>query len=159
MGGFVEAEIVDIDPTATMAEVMEALREAAAQKTPELAETITGTGLWPIKAGTQVATAKKARRTLAMLEKVKIGWTLARVRERAPGPTRCYQCHGFGHTKGACKEPDLSAAYKKCGGSGHLEGACTAEGGRCVACERHGFHVPGHRTGSPNCPAWREAMK
>lgn len=140
LGSLVEAEIVDIDPTATMAEVLEAIREAASQKTPELAKTITVTGLWPIKVGTQVA--KMARRILMLIEKVKIDWTLARVRERALAPIRCYQCHGFGHTKNACKGPDLPSACRKCGEGGHLEGSCTAEGRRCVACERLGYDAP-----------------
>lgn len=52
LGSLVEAEIVDIDPTATMAEVLESIREVVFQKTPEHVETTTVTGLWPVKAGT-----------------------------------------------------------------------------------------------------------
>lgn len=73
LGNLVEAEVVDIDPTATEADVLEAIRAAASQKTPELVETITLTELWPIKAGIQVATAKMDRRTLVLVDKIKIG--------------------------------------------------------------------------------------
>lgn len=92
------------------------------------------------------------------MNKIKIGWTLARLRERAPAPTRCYKCHGFGHTRSACKGPDLSSACRKCGEGGHMENSCTADGSRCVACERQGHVTPAHRTGTASCMAWRSAM-
>lgn len=162
MGNLVEAEIVDVDPTATKEDVMAALLEAVANNdrlSPGVITTAGVTGLWPTRAGTQVASVKLPRVVLDNLNKIKVGWTIARIRERAPAPTRCFRCHGFGHTKYACTGPDLTEACRKCGGNGHLENSCTAEGGGCVACERHGFHAPAHRTGSAGCPAWREAMK
>lgn len=162
MGNLMEAEIVDVDPTATKEEVIAALRDAAARSDKLTAGTVATaeiTGLWPTKAGTQVATVKIPRMMLQELSKIRIGWTVARIRERAPAPTRCFRCHGFGHTKFACMGPDLSAACRKCGGNGHRESTCEAEGDRCVACERHGLRAPSHRTGSSGCPAWREALK
>lgn len=160
MGNLIEAEIVDVDPTATKEDVMAALRAAAANndKLLGLIATAEITGLWPTKAGTQVASVKLPRAVLDNMSRIKIGWTIARIRERAPAPTRCFRCHGFGHTKHACKGPDLSEACRRCGGSGHLESACTAEGSRCVACERHGLRAPPHRTGSSGCLARREAL-
>lgn len=162
MGNLTEAEIVDVDPTATKEEVIAALRDAAVRSDKLTAGTIAAaeiTGLWPTKAGIQVATVKISRMMLQELSKIRIGWTVARIRERAPAPTRCFRCHGFGHTKFTCTGPDLSAACRRCGGSGHHESTCEAEGGRCVACERHGLRAPAHHTGSSSCPAWREALK
>lgn len=162
MGNLIEAEIIDVDPTATKEEVIAALRDAATLTGNLPTGTIASaeiTGLWPTKAGMQVATVKIPRAILQEVSRVRIGWTVARMRERAPAPTRCFRCHGFGHTRFACTGPDLSAACRRCGGSGHQENTCEAEGDRCVACERHGLHAPAHRTGSSSCPAWREALK
>lgn len=85
LGSLVEAEIVDIDPTASKDEVMEALRAAAALHVPELAtemEQTSITGLWPTKADTQVASVSIFKRIMEKIDKLTIGWTVARIRER-----------------------------------------------------------------------------
>lgn len=161
LGRLAEAELIDLDPTVTKAEVLEALKKAVPASMPDVeseASLITVTGLWAPHAGTQIATASMSRALLPRLSKVAIGWTIVRVRPRSPQPMRCHRCHGFGHTSRACMGPDLSAACKKCGESGHQEGKCAAGTKRWVACERDGFDAPDHRTGSARCQAWRSAL-
>lgn len=109
------------------------------------AESVTITGLWSIKAGTQIATASMTAtvlNTLTKTSRIVIGWTMARIRKRAPTSTRFYRCHGFGHTKYTCKGPEC----RRCGTSGQLELQCTAGNERCVACEREGYRATEHRT-------------
>lgn len=106
----------------------------------------------------QVATVKIPKTLLERLDKLTIGWTIAKIRPRAPEPSRCYKCHGFGLTRFTCKGPDLTSACRRCGESGHFEANCKAGEGKCVACERKGFRSTEHRTGSAKCLAHRHAQ-
>lgn len=161
LGNVVVAEIVDIDPTATEEDVVAAIRSAAdecsTEATDELAATAV-TGLWHVKSGTQVATVNIPKTLLGKLDRLHVGWTVARIRPRAPEPLKCFRCHGYGHTKFACRGPDLELACRSCGESGHREVDCNAKGDRCVACERGGFQFTKHKTGSAGCAARRQAQ-
>lgn len=161
LGRLAEAEVVDLDPTVTKEEVLEALRKAVPESMADAeseAALIAVTGLWSTRAGTQIATASMSRALLLRLDKLAIGWTVAKVRPRAPQPTRCYKCHGFGHDARSCTGPDLTGVCRKCGENGHREAQCATGHGRCVACEREGHMVTDHRTGSAGCLARRKAQ-
>lgn len=161
LGRLAEAEVVDLDPTVTEAEVLEALRRVVPESmTDAESETdlIRITGLWATRAGTQIATATMSRALLPRLSKVTIGWTVAKIRPRAPRVARCYKCHGFGHDSWSCSGPDLTGLCRKCGQNGHHKAQCTTGHGRCVACERDGLQFTDHRTGSAGCQARRRAQ-
>lgn len=152
---------MDVDPTAKEGDILEAIRAAAAQCAPqaegEMALT-TVTGLWLTRSGMQVAAVKIHKTLLGKLDRLSIGWTIAKIRAKAPMPARCYKCHGFGHTRHTCTGPDLTSACRRCGERGHLEVKCTAGNNRCVACQREGHKSTEYRTGSAGCFARRHAQ-
>lgn len=162
LGTLAEVEILDLDPTVSREEVLNALKAAVPSNMSDAEaerDLIFITGLWPIQSGTQIATAKMSRQLLNAMDRVKIGWTSARVRERAPSAIRCHKCHGFGHSSTSCTGPDLTGTCRRCGAAGHQEKDCTATDKICVACERSGIEVAAHRTGSARCAARRAAEK
>lgn len=76
LGKLVEAEVVDVNPTANKTEVLEALRAAASKDLVEASEKkamIMVIGLWVVKFGCQVVTVKLTRLLLQCISKVRIG--------------------------------------------------------------------------------------
>lgn len=166
LGSRVVAEVLGLDPTVDEEEVRTALQDAITCRSDDSssateAESVVITGLWPIKAGTQIATATMSTSALGRLVKIgkiPVGWTMVRVRQRDE-PPRCYRCHGFGHTSGACTGPDLSGTCRRCGETGHREKSCSAADKICVACERAGITMEAHRPGSARCGAKKSAVQ
>lgn len=158
LGALLEVEVVGLDPCVEKEEVKTALDTAmeryAAADVAALKAQVEVTGLWRVRDGTGIATAKIPR-TAADLTELKVGWTIARVKSRRPDPLRCYRCHGFGYSTFRCTGPDMSGKCRRCGEPGHLEKDC-AEAHKCVACDRLGRQYKPHRTGSGDCLARRE---
>lgn len=158
LGGRAEVEILDLDPAVDEKDVRTALQGAILNRSedPSAASSVASveiTGLWPTKAGYQIATAKMSAAAMAKLidaGKVAIGWTMARVRRCPPAPLRCQRCHGFGHSTFKCTGPDLTGNCRKCGSAGHLEKSCT-EVNKCIVCDRLG------RIERALVAAWRDA--
>jgi len=160
LGVITEVEIVDIDAAASSAEVLEALRAHAvsAGANPVPGDSIVVTGMWATRFGQQVATAKIPKTLAAGLERLRVGWTMCRVRARRSPPSRCFKCHGFGHQSRDCKGADMADACRRCGEKGHKEANCQAGSDRCVACERAGLPRTVHRPGSGSCGARKQAF-
>lgn len=166
LGSRVVAEVLGLDPTVDGEEVRTALRNAITCRSDDPssvaeAESVAITGLWSIKAGTQIATATmstSALKKLVNIGRIAVGWTMVRVRQ-SDKPPRCYRCHGFGHTSGTCSGPDLSGTYRRCGEAGHGEKTCSATNKICVACERAGIASEAHRPGSARCGARKSAVQ
>ncbi|KAE9525643.1 hypothetical protein AGLY_014170, partial [Aphis glycines] len=135
----VELEVVDLDSVATKDEVLHAVVTALVDKHGADDHSIVGavssisvTSMWALRSGQQVAVVKVLRGLkLTEVTHVRVGWTSCRLRPRHPEATRCYRCHGFGHTADACKGPDLKDGCRRCGLLGHLEAGCTAEAEQC----------------------------
>lgn len=165
LGTMVELEVVDLDSVATKDEVLHAVVTALVDKYGADDHSVVGavssisvTSMWALRSGQQVAVVKVPRGLkLTEVTHVRVGWTSCRLRPRHPEATRCYRCHGFGHTADACKGPDLKDSCRRCGLPGHLEARCTAEVEQCVACDRAGFKRMPHRPGSGSCAARRAA--
>lgn len=122
----IDIEIVDIDAIASREEVEEALNKVVGAKLgaakDKVLEDIKLTGLWSIRSGQQIVTARVSKSVVNSLDRVPVGWTMCRVRPRAPQPLQCYRCHGFSHTSGDCKGPDITVACRRCGVAGPGEG-------------------------------------
>lgn len=76
-----------------------------------------------------------AQATLAARTKVWQGRGCHRTELSGPPPTRCYNCHGTGHTAAACGLPPMCPT---CAGP-HLAHSCPAKGSlplKCTACAR-----------------------
>ena len=97
-----------------------------------------------------------ARRALSV-GRVKIGWTMCRLREYVR-PKSCFRCLGFGHLAKDCKGVDRSKMCRRCGGEGHIAKTCTIQP-RCLLCDKTGDQSQQHITGSSSCPKYRNAMK
>lgn len=85
-------------------------------------------------------------------EKVKIGWTLAKLQLLKARPTRCFKCWKLGHLKNNCESAvDRSFACYRCGMNGHPAKICTSEI-RCAICSEAGLPSD-HRVGTTACKA------
>ena len=106
--------------------------------------------------GTQIAKislpAEAARKALEM-GKIKIGWSLCRIRE-----TMCYRCLEYGHMAKLCTaEKDRSRLCRKCGVEGHISKSCAAEP-NCMLCKSNGGTDLKHIAGSYRCPVFKKAL-
>ncbi|XP_060868654.1 uncharacterized protein LOC132943648 [Metopolophium dirhodum] len=152
-------EVIDVESTSTAEAVLEAVKSAilAASKVDTAIETATSqisvTSIWRLKNGQQVATVSEPRVAKPTeVTRVRVGWTSCRFRLRRPDATRCYKCHGFGHSQSTCTGPDLRDSCRKCGEKSHNEKDCTRDS-KCVACDRAGLNSGPHRPGSAACGA------
>lgn len=146
----------DMDEVTTKEDLLEALeKELNISGVPETAIRSMRTSF----AGTQTATIslpfEHAKKALAA-GKVKIGWTICRLRE-AIKPKMCFRCMDFGHMAKDCKNEDRSKRCRRCGGEGHIAKDCNKDP-QCMLCKARGKPAP-HITGSSRCPKFRSATK
>lgn len=109
--------------------------------------------------GTQTATISLPVETVnKLLEagKVKIGWTVCRLREIIH-PRSCFKCWEFGHLARECKNDDKSKLCRKCGEEGHFAKNCEREP-KCMLCDAVSGVPLKHITGSTRCPAYKSAL-
>lgn len=143
--------IKDLDEITTKEEIQNALQEATADSTVDI-EAIKS--LKKSYGGTQTALVmlpSKTANRLLQLSKIRIGWTICRVREMIK-LTQCYKCWQYGHLARTCKEEDRSRCCLKCGAEGHKIGNCI-ENPQCMLCRDERNHI----TGSWKCAAYRKA--
>lgn len=83
-------------------------------------------------------------------EKVKLGWTIARITLLKARPIRCYKCWGLGHLRNNCKsQVDRSSSCYNCGMSGHSARVCDTTAA-CALCRE--LELPSdHKLGSAIC--------
>ena len=89
--------------------------------------------------------------------KVRIGWVIARVREKISVP-RCFKFLAFGHLSHHCDRENN--ATKPCflyGATDHLAATCSSEP-MCTQCEAICVDHR-HRTGNVKCTALEKAKK
>lgn len=90
LGGLTEAEVVNLDPTASKNDVLKALRNvvpAIILDAKMKATFVSITGLWVTRAGNQVTSACMSNRLLHVLDRVSIGWIVTKVWEKTPEVT------------------------------------------------------------------------
>lgn len=152
----VNIECKDMDEVTTKEEILEALeKELGIEGIPVSAirsmrrtfvETQTAIISLPLEQAKKALTAGK----------VKIGWTICRLRE-AIRPKMCFRCLGFGHMAKDCKNEDRSKMCRRCGNIGHIARDCEKDP-QCMLCKDGDKPAP-HITGSSRCPKFRSAAK
>lgn len=111
--------------------------------------------------GTQIATISlpgEAAKSLIGLDKIKIGWTVCRIRERKV-LKKCFRCLEFGHFAAKCSsQEDRSKLCRKCGEANHIAKDCEAEP-LCMFCKTDRQKDAKHMAGSSRCPMFKRALK
>jgi len=108
---------------------------------------ITVTSMWRLPNGQQVAKVRLPRSAKPT--------EVSLVRIRHPKATRCFNCHGFGHSKGICFDPDMSDSCHKFGDQTYKERDCPCD--KYVTCDRAELIFFPHRPRSVACGAKRAA--
>lgn len=145
--------ILDLDPSATVDEILGSLRAAVPKKQRGI---IRVAGHWQTTSGHGKAVASVPRGSFARIVRIKVGFFLSRVQVGPPPPSRCYKCQDFGHFRKTCKGPDLSGKCRRCAGA-HATNKCDEGREKCVACDRRGIPPVAHNPGSTQCGARRVA--
>ncbi|XP_059061177.1 uncharacterized protein LOC131854070 [Achroia grisella] len=129
-----EIRILDLDDATTVADVVAAVaREGdcaeASVKTGEIRRSPSGSGSVWVRC--PVGTVKR----LVDAGRLKLGWTMARVRSLDPRPMRCYRCLLTGHVGQRCTaKEDRGGVCFRCGQDGHKAASCTAPSPHCPYC-------------------------
>lgn len=100
--------------------------------------------------------SKEVRALLVGKERLYIGWGCCKVHDYVAA-TRCYKCHGFGHTSKHCKSEHEICGY--CAAPGHSFKNCPSksEFAACINCKKSSRpHY--HSVTSRNCPAYVSAI-
>jgi len=89
---------------------------------------------------------------ISRLNKLNLGWSVARVELLRAKPIQCFKCWQFGHVRNNCESAtDRTGHCFKCGGSNHTSYTCVGDP-YCVVCADYGCESA-HRLGSSACSA------
>ncbi len=142
----------DLDEVTTPEEICEALQKECGIQ--NLGKTNIKS-MRKTRSGTQIAIiclrAQDAK-TALKVGKIKVGWSVCRLREYSPIP-RCYRCFHLGHMARKCCNPiDRSSLCTRCGAGGHVAKSCTNDPS-CMFCKG------AHTVLSTTCPKYLEMLK
>lgn len=141
--------ILDLDPSITEKELLEALQRTVPDN---FKETIRVNGMWTTSSGYAKALASVPRGVLTAVRRIKVGFFLCSVQTSPPPPPRCYKCHDFGHFAKTCEGPDVRGTCRRCA-EGHPTSECEEGREKCVACDRRGIPPVPHKPDSARCGA------
>lgn len=143
------ANIYGIDIDIEEAQIADILNEITGTKKDE--EKIEIKALRPLRGGRQAATIianEDIIKKLTQIKKVKIGFTMADIKERVAS-IKCNRCWESGHMAKECMNEDRSQKCRNCTKEGHKVKDCT-ENSYCLNCK-----TEGHRTASDGCQKGR----
>ncbi|XP_070529911.1 uncharacterized protein [Cardiocondyla obscurior] len=87
---------------------------------------------------------------LANLQKLRLGWSVARIDQSRANKIQCYKCWRFGHVATTCRSnEDRSKNCFRCGQTGHAMKNCNQKT-NCVLCQEAGYDSM-HRIGAYFC--------
>lgn len=117
---------------------------------------ITANPFRPMRSGNQMVTIflppPLAERAIG-LGKIRLGWTVCRVKERADPPF-CQKCQIYGHPTHTCLAKSVvKRRCLKCGGE-HTTNACNSKSEFCISC-----NTDGHRANSMRCPKYKALIQ
>ncbi|XP_039968625.1 uncharacterized protein LOC120780409 [Bactrocera tryoni] len=155
----ITVEVRDLDDITTKEDIAQAIRSEFEELRLFSVECIKS--IRHAYAGTQKAIislhAQEAKHLLAA-QKIKIGWSICRIREKAQ-LKKCFRCFEYGHVAKACSNPeDRSKCCIKCGEEGHFAKDCV-NNPSCKACKHSGSTNIDHQIGSRKCPIYTAALK
>ena len=97
-------------------------------------------------------------RKLLEAEKIKVGWVVCRIRERA-SLRKCFRCFEYGHMARACENTeDRRELCLRCGEKGHYIKECKKEP-CCIACRKVGREYIKHQMSSRRCSLFQAVRK
>lgn len=153
----VSIEIKDIDEVTDKEEICEALNGLLDSEGVTPSDVVS---LRKAYSGTQAATVNLpaiTAKSLLDVGKVKIGWSVCRLRERTT-LTKCFKCLEFGHISKQCKnKEDRSKRCRNCGEEGHIAKDCKKPAS-CMFCKKDSPQQADHVAGSSRCPVFRRAL-
>lgn len=150
-------EVRDIDEISTLEDIEEAIKtQLGLNELPDKA-----VSLRKAYGETQIATialAGEPANKLLEAGKMRIGWTICRIRERTE-LKKCFKCLKFGHIAKQCRsKEDRSKLCRRCGNEGHIAKDCEKEP-LCMFCKNQRPDDAKHIAGSSRCPVFRRALK
>lgn len=153
-----DVEILDIDPTVETEELKDTLHKSLNIDTLDIRTKMFRTTSVGLKRAI-VEIPAKAIINLEGKPKIKIGWTMCRIR-MITKITRCFKCHELGHIAISCPlKGEVGTVCRKCGETGHMIGDCK-DTPKCILCSRRGYTEDiGHVAGSYRCPVYGEAVR
>lgn len=153
-----DIEILDIDPTVEAEELKEALQKNMNVNMSDIRIKMFRNTTVGLKRAIAEIPAKGTT-SLEGKVKIKIGWTLCRIRVITK-VIRCFKCHEIGHMAISCPmKGEEKTICRRCGEEGHSIAECKGAP-KCILCSRRGSKVDiGHVAGSFKCPVYGEAVK
>lgn len=152
-------EIRDLDEITTKDDIAEAIRTQIKELNNFSSDSIKN--IKKAYAGTQraeISLPVLLARQLLGAQKIKIGWVVCRIREKA-NLKKCYRCFEFGHVAKSCtNSEDRSKCCMRCGENGHYAKDCLKEPS-CLLCKSKSRMNTNHQMGSRRCPTFIEASK
>ena len=150
-------ECKDIDEVTTKEEICTAIREQFGIEEKALTEAISLRETFGHTQTALISLPAESAKKLLDASRIKIGWVVCRIRERAK-ITKCFKCLEFGHLAKFCRNGvDRSKLCRSCGNEGHIAKHCKEEPS-CMFCRGDRTQDAKHIAGSNKCPVFRRAL-
>lgn len=142
-------DIRDMDEATEVGEIVEALLAFGTEEDRNVTSVRNIRSSYAKTRQALVETSEKIALQVLKKGKIKIGWLMCRVREKAR-LLQCFRCLEGGHTIATCRGKDRRNLCKRCCCEGHKSGTCDKDP-LCIACKEAGLPNTSHYIGSVHC--------